>query len=135
MLSLFMKVCSCKIWFAGLFANGLWRAYMRRCASNAASLPATNGFLMIICHCNKITDKEILEIGDGIAQENPDAPIHSNQIYQQRGCKAKCGCCRPMIEALLLRDGHDVAVARTHEIAKAKHPHFHGAPNDCPGFS
>ncbi|WP_321337939.1 hypothetical protein [uncultured Cohaesibacter sp.] len=90
---------------------------------------------MFICHCNKITDHEILEIADRLAEENPDVPIHSNQIYQGRGCKAKCGCCRPMIEAILLQNGHDVAIARTDEIARSRQPSFHGAPNDCPGFS
>ena len=90
---------------------------------------------MFICHCNKITEEEILAIGDKLEQENPGAPIHSNQVYKAHGDRPKCGCCRTMIEAILLKSGHDVAIARTHEIAHAKERRFHGAPNDCPGFS
>ncbi len=90
---------------------------------------------MIICHCNKITDKEILEIAETLAEESPDKPIRSNQIYRGRGCRAKCGCCRPLIEATLLKNGYDVAVAERDEMERVRERKFHGSPNSCPGFS
>ena len=90
---------------------------------------------MIICHCNKITDQEILDIAKQLTEENPDKPIRSNLIYRGRGCKAKCGCCRPLIEALLLDSGYEVAVAKPDEIERLRERRFYAAPNDCPGFS
>ena len=90
---------------------------------------------MIICHCNRITDREILEIAEQLVAEKPQTPIRSNLIYRGAGCKAKCGCCRPMIEALLLDNGYDVSVAKPEEIERLHVRRFLGAPNDCPGFS
>lgn len=90
---------------------------------------------MIICHCNRITDHEILEIARTLHEQKPDAPIRSNQIYRGRGCKAKCGCCRPMIEALLLDNGYEVTIAKKDDLERLRQRRFHGAPNDCPGFS
>ncbi len=93
------------------------------------------GSNMIICHCNHITDHEIREIAQKLADENPDKPLRSNQIYRGRGCKAKCGCCRPMIEALLLDLGHEVTIAHREDLDRLRQRRFTAAPNDCPGFS
>lgn len=90
---------------------------------------------LIICHCNHITDKEILEIAARLHEENPQTPIRSNLIYRGRGCKAKCGCCRPMIEALLLDNGYEVSVTQADEIDRLRQRRFYAAPNSCPGFS
>lgn len=83
---------------------------------------------MIICHCNKITDQEILEIAEELKNAEPDTPIRSNKIYRYRGCRAKCGCCRPMMEALLLENGYDVTVARREEIERLQVRRFQGCP-------
>ena len=90
---------------------------------------------MIICHCNLITDSEILDIARDLSQSNGTEPIRSNQIYRGLGCKAQCGCCRPMIEALLLDNGYTVSVASTDDIDRLRQRRFYAAPNDCPGFS
>ena len=90
---------------------------------------------MIICQCNRISDQEILDIAQDLTETRPGKAIRSNLIYRGRGCKAKCGCCRPMIEALLLDKGYDVAVSKPEDIESLRERRFHAAPNDCPGFS
>ena len=85
---------------------------------------------MIICHCNLITDQEILEIAQRLANEDKMRPIRSNLIYRGRGCKAQCGCCRPMIEALLLDNGYQVTIAQPDEIDRLRERRFHDDPLD-----
>ena len=89
---------------------------------------------MIICHCNHISDKEILEIANDLTRDNPDRILRSNLIYRGRGCKAKCGCCRPMIEALLLDNGYQVSVASDQEIDNLRERRFCELPIHCPQF-
>ncbi|TLP46021.1 hypothetical protein FDK21_10380 [Cohaesibacter sp. CAU 1516] len=79
---------------------------------------------MIICHCNRITDGQIIEVADRLRNENPDRPIRSNLIYRGCGCRPQCGCCRPSIDALLLSKGYDVTIAQRDEIARIRVPHY-----------
>nr|WP_321445869.1 hypothetical protein [uncultured Cohaesibacter sp.] len=79
---------------------------------------------MILCHCNRITDRQIIEVADRLSAESPDQSIRSNLIYRGCGCRPKCGCCRPSIEAFLLSSGYDVSVAQRDEIARIRVPHY-----------
>lgn len=76
---------------------------------------------MIICHCNRITDKDILSVAEKcMADKDRKGPLRSNQIYRGCGARAKCGCCRPMIEALLLDNGYEVTIAKPDEIDRLR---------------
>lgn len=79
---------------------------------------------MIICHCNRITDRQITEVAERLCEERPGRPIRSNLIYRGCGCRPNCGCCRPSIEALLLSKGYEVSVAKRDEIARIRVPHY-----------
>ena len=84
---------------------------------------------MIICHCNRISDGQILEVAERLKQEHPDRPIRSNLIYRGCGCRPQCGCCRPSIEALLLNRGYEVTVTKSEEIARIRVPRYLDKPN------
>ena len=90
---------------------------------------------MLICHCNRMSDKQILEIAQRLREEKPDQPLRSNLIYRGHGCRAKCGCCRPMIEALLLAKGYDVSVAKRDEIDRLRERRFYTSENERPNVS
>ena len=79
---------------------------------------------MIICHCNTISRDEILKIAKSLVEKDPDTPIRSNLIYRGRNCRAKCGCCRPNIEAILLAEGYKVTITQQEEIDRLRERHM-----------
>ena len=79
---------------------------------------------MIICHCNRITDRQIFDAAERLKGENPGRPIRSNMIYRGCGARPQCGCCRPSIEALLLQNGYDVTIAEPDEIERIRVPRY-----------
>jgi bacterioferritin-associated ferredoxin len=53
---------------------------------------------MIVCHCNVLTDTQILAT---LADEPLSMPRSPAQVYKCLGCAPNCGRCLPAVRALL----------------------------------
>ena len=54
---------------------------------------------MIVCHCNVLSDKQILAT---LADEPLSMPRSPVQVYKCLGCSPDCGRCLTAVRALLL---------------------------------
>lgn len=63
---------------------------------------------MIVCSCNRFTDHDIRDAAETLAEKKGERGITANAIYHAVGKRPQCGCCRVMIEAVLLQDGYKV---------------------------
>jgi bacterioferritin-associated ferredoxin len=53
---------------------------------------------LIVCHCNVLTDRQILAT---LTDESVSAPRTPAQAYRCLGCKPDCGRCLQTVRALL----------------------------------
>ncbi|WP_350333260.1 (2Fe-2S)-binding protein [Coralliovum pocilloporae] len=63
---------------------------------------------MIVCSCNVFGDRDILQAADRI--EYDGRKLTALAVYAELGCRPRCGCCRLMIESVLMGAGHNVAL-------------------------
>ena len=53
---------------------------------------------MIVCHCNVLTDSQIIAALSQNPLNLPNSPV---QVYKCMGCKPNCGRCMPEVRRLL----------------------------------
>lgn len=60
---------------------------------------------MIVCSCNVLTKRHILEVAEQIASEQPGRPITPARIYRALGAKAQCTLCFALVRKLIAESG------------------------------
>lgn len=82
---------------------------------------------MIVCHCNVITDRMILEAIDSLLADDPWRQLTPGRIYARLGRRPRCGGCFKTVVALAIersqllqeRDGLDPQVVAALEALLA----------------
>lgn len=83
---------------------------------------------MIVCHCNVITDRMILQTIDALLADDPWRQLTPGRIYARLGRRPRCGGCFKMVVALAIersqllrdRDGLDPRVVTALEALLAE---------------
>lgn len=57
---------------------------------------------MIVCHCNVLTDQDILSVFERQHVVMPRSPA---QVQRCLGCSPQCGCCARTVRELLVQAG------------------------------
>jgi bacterioferritin-associated ferredoxin len=73
---------------------------------------------MIVCHCNVLTDKQILAT---LADEPLTMPRSPVQVYKCLGCAPNCGRCLTAVRALLQKARANSACAVGCATCPAQH--------------
>jgi bacterioferritin-associated ferredoxin len=60
---------------------------------------------MIVCSCNVLTKRRILEVAERLAIEQPGRPITPARIYRVLGEKAQCTVCFALVRKLIVESG------------------------------
>ncbi len=76
---------------------------------------------MIVCHCNVLSDKQILATLADEALSMPRSPV---QVYKCLGCSPNCGRCLTAVRALLQEARASSACAVGCAICPAQHAHI-----------
>ncbi|GJM03372.1 MAG: hypothetical protein DHS20C08_18730 [Rhodomicrobium sp.] len=62
---------------------------------------------MIICSCNRISDKQIRAVVTELLEEDPNALLTPGLIYKKLGFRAECGTCLTLaIETIINEIDH-----------------------------
>jgi bacterioferritin-associated ferredoxin len=76
---------------------------------------------MIVCHCNVLTDTQILAT---LADEPLSMPRSPVQVYKCLGCAPNCGRCLTAVRALLREARANSACAVGCATCPAQHTHL-----------
>lgn len=60
---------------------------------------------MIVCSCNVLTKRDILDVAEQLAAEQPGRPITPARIYRTLGAKAQCTLCFALVRRLIAESG------------------------------
>jgi bacterioferritin-associated ferredoxin len=60
---------------------------------------------MIVCHCMRITDRDIRSAVDWMRAADPETLITPGKIYRALGKRADCGGCMPLFLDTMSRCG------------------------------
>ncbi|MBN8999163.1 MAG: (2Fe-2S)-binding protein [Rhizobiales bacterium] len=60
---------------------------------------------MIVCSCNVLTKRDVLDIAERLASEQPGRPITPARIYRALGAKAQCTLCFALVRKLIADSG------------------------------
>lgn len=60
---------------------------------------------MIVCSCNVLTKRNILDVAERLAMEQPGRPITPARIYRALGTKAQCTLCFALVRKLIAESG------------------------------
>jgi bacterioferritin-associated ferredoxin len=64
--------------------------------SDKCSQESSERFLMIVCHCQNITDHDIHAAIDWMRASDVDVVITPGRVYRALGKAADCGTCMPL---------------------------------------
>jgi bacterioferritin-associated ferredoxin len=62
---------------------------------------------MLVCHCNVITDREIIRIIKDFLKEDPWQIIVPAKVYRELDKRCKCSGCVPNVVDLITRVTHE----------------------------
>lgn len=57
---------------------------------------------MIVCHCHRITDRDIARAVDALQAEAPQRRVSPGQVYAKLGKTGGCGGCYPLAHRLIV---------------------------------
>lgn len=60
---------------------------------------------MIVCSCNILTKRRILDAAEQLALEAPDKPLTPARVYRALGVKAQCTVCFILVRKILADSG------------------------------
>jgi len=60
---------------------------------------------MIVCSCNVLTKRDILDVAERLTLEQPGRPLTPARIYRALGTKAQCTLCFALVRKLIAESG------------------------------